>query len=271
MSDIPGLIFVSAPKSPETFNVCLYGPPKSGKSTAAATAPGPILWVNAEGSGALGHARKTATSRGTQILEVAVDKRSKNASRVLTDVYQHIVADTDPVIRTVVVDTMAKVREALIAELVQKGAKNSLQQFGEVADKLGGFVNALRDLPVNLVLLAHDDVQNSDEDGRIVVPLIGGKLTNTIPGEVDVVAFTAALSTDDGMRYFGQLVQGKGRIAGDRSDALAGEKGIRELDLSDWLSVYSAALTPSTADLPWGEAEPPDDVDLPTLDVEEAA
>ncbi len=258
MTDIPGLTFVTAPPAPTTFNVLLYGQPKSGKSTAAATAPGPILWLNAEGPGALGFARKTAAGRGTQILEVAIDKRSKDCTRTLDEVYRHVRTAKDPV-ATVVVDTLAKVRDALIAELVVKGSKSTLQQFGDVADKLGGFVNALRDMPVNLVLIAHADVRDSDEDGRIVVPLIGGKLTETIPGEVDVVAFTAAHRTDEGVQYFGQLVEGKGRIAGDRSGGLAGERGVRELDLSEWLAAYCAALTPAKpampADVPFVESD----------------
>jgi hypothetical protein len=90
-SDIPtGLQFVQAPPAPTTFNVLLWGQPKSGKSTAAATAPGPILWINAEGLGALGYARKTAKERGTEVLEVMVDKRQRNAAQVLEEVYRHV-------------------------------------------------------------------------------------------------------------------------------------------------------------------------------------
>ncbi len=264
-SDVPtGLHFVSAPATPQTYNVLLYGNPKSGKSTAAATAPGPILWLNAEGPGALGYARKTAKQRGTDILEVSIDKRRRDSTRVLDEVYRHVTSGQDPAVATVVVDTLAKLRDALIAELVVKGAKNTLQQFGEVADKLGGFIVALRDLPVNVVLIAHADMRDSDEDGRVVVPLIGGKLTDTVPGEVDVVAFCAPLTTDDdGTRYFGQLVEGRGRIAGDRSGALAGPQGIRELDLTERLTAYRTALSAGEVDLPWSE-----DPDMAGLDVD---
>lgn len=252
MSDLPTpleALFVNAPPAPETFNVLLFGKPKSGKSTAAATAPGPILWLNAEGPGALGYARKVAGSRGTVIHEIPLDQRTKNPAGVLDNVYLHVRDHAEPHVQTVVVDTLAKVREALIGQYVVKGAKNSLQQFGQVADKLGGFINAMRDLPVNLVLLAHVDIKDSDTDGRIVDPLIGGKLTEIVPGEVDVVAYTSMLQDDDGIRrYYGQLVEGKGRTAGDRSGALAGDRGIRELDLREWLRVYREALTPQSAD-----------------------
>jgi hypothetical protein len=252
-SDIPtGLTFVQAPPAPTTANFLLWGQPKSGKSTAAATAPGPILWINAEGPGALGYARKTAKERGTEVLEVLVDKRQRNAAQVLEEVYRHVRSGEDPQPATVVVDTLGKLRDALIEQFVDKGSAKSLKQYGEVADKLGGFVNSLRDLPVNVVLIAHAEVNEDAEDGRVVLPLIGGKLTETIPGEVDVVAYCAPLRTEAGVRYFGQLVEGKGRTGlGDRSGSLADDRGIRELDLSEWLSTYTAALTPDDSDLPF--------------------
>jgi hypothetical protein len=254
-TDAPaGLVFVEAPAAPETFNVLLYGQPKSGKSTAAATAPGPILWVNAEGRGALGYARKTAAERGNAIHEIAIDKHS--AAQRLEAVYTHVRDGRDPRVATVVVDTIGKVRDALVDQFVVKNSSQSLKQYGVVADKLGGFINAMRDLPVNLIILAHADIRDSEEDGRIVLPLIGGKLTETIPGEVDVVAFTSPLKHgDDPIRYFGQLVEGRGRIAGDRSGGLANEQGIRELDLSEWLDTYRGAL--STDAMPW-DGDPAD-------------
>jgi hypothetical protein len=245
-SDIPVLTFHEAPTAPETMNVLLYGHPKSGKSTAAATAPGPILWLNAEGAGALGYARKTAAERKTEIHEVMVDKT--NATHVLEAVWQHLHAGLDPKPRTVVMDTVGKVRDALAAQI--GGKQPTIQQWGQVAEKLGGFILFMRDQPMNLILLAHADVKDDDDAGRIVEPMIGGKLTRTVPGEVDVVSFTSAVRTEGGMRYYGQLVEGKGRIAGDRSGVLADERGVRELDMSEWLRAYSAGLNTET-DLPW--------------------
>lgn len=273
------LAFVDAPPAPQTFNVLLWGQPKSGKSTAAATAPGPILWLNAEGPGALGYARKTAAARGTQVHEVVISKQVP-ASSILDNVYLHVREGREPVVQTVVVDTLAKVRDALIAQFVQPGSKSSLQQYGKVADKLGGFVNALRDLPVNVVLLAHADVNNDAEDGRVALPLIGGKLTETIPGEVDVVAYCSPARDEDGViRYYGQLVEAKGRTGlGDRSGAIADDRGIRELDLSEWLTLYRLGLTADDSDLPFGEAagdpapdDDPDEVTVSQIAVDEEA
>jgi hypothetical protein len=252
-SDVPtGLMFVEAPAAPTTANFLLYGPPKSGKSTAAATAPGPILWVSAEGPGALGYARKVARQRGIEIHEVRVT-RGADTRVVLRDVIQHVRSGAEPQIQTVVVDTIAKVRERLIAEIVVPGAKNSIQQFGEVARVLREFVEIMRDEPVNLVLIAHQDVADAEGD-RIVQPLIGGALTQVIPGEVDVIAYTHSFKDEESgeRRYVGQLVEAKGRIAGDRSGGLG---TVRDLNLSDWLTDYTAALTPDESDLPWTAEE----------------
>jgi hypothetical protein len=257
MTDIPALIFEAPPTAPETFNVLLYGPPGSGKSTAAATAPGPIIWINAEGPGALGYARKAAAERGTEIGELRVSAQQRNASAVLRGVMDHVQRREEPVPATVVVDTLAKVRDALIEEFVVPGAKNTMQQFGEVAKRLGQFVTWMRDAPCNVVLIAHQEV--SDEDGeRIVTPLIGGALTPKIPAEVDVVGYTSRVdATDDKpAMYVAQLVEGRGRYAKDRSGGLG---SWRELDLTDWLGVYREALTPDDSDLPFDATEPKPD------------
>jgi hypothetical protein len=260
MSDIPGLVFVTPPRVPETANFLLYGPAKSGKSTAAATAPGPILWISAEGPGALGYARKVARARGTDIHEVQI-ARGINTREELRKVIQHVRSGADPQVKTVVMDTVAKVRERLIGEIVVPGAKNTIQQFGEVAKILREFVEIMRDEPVNLVLIAHQDVADAEGE-RIVQPLIGGALTQVIPGEVDVIAYTHSFKNEETgeRRYVGQLVEAKGRIAGDRSGGLG---PVRDLDLSEWLAAYCSALTPAVEpqpDLPW--EEPPADAGI---------
>lgn len=258
MSDL-GLQFVDAPPVPDTFNVLAYGPPKSGKSTAAATAPSPILWVNAEGPNALDFARKTARHRGTHILEVRIE-RDSDPRQILRDVLTHLKTGQEPRPKTVVVDTLAKVRDALSRQIVNPGAKNSIQQWQEVARIMREFVQILRDAPVNVVLIAHQEVKDDADAGRVVQPLIGGVLTEEIPGEVDVIAYTHSFKDEQSgeRRYVGQLVEAKGRIAGDRSGGLG---SVRDLDLTAWLSDYRAALAPDTSDVPWNgvDVETPDD------------
>lgn len=248
-TDIPaGLVFVDEPAAPEHLNVLLYGPTGSGKSTAAATAPGPILWLNADGPNALAYARKTARGSNKAIFEVRVEP-GQDVRQTLRDVIKHVRDSRPPEVQTVVVDTIQKVREALIAQLVVQSAKNTLQQYGDVAKALGGFVRTMRDLPVNLIILAHEDVQDADGD-RIVRPLIGGALTETIPGEMDIVAYCSTHRGDDKtVEYLGQLVEGRGRRAKDRSGGLG---AVRPLDMTEWISTYRAALSEG---IPWEQPD----------------
>lgn len=268
MSDVVSpLLFAAAPPAPDTVNLLAYGPPGSGKTTFAATAPGPVLVVNAEGPGALSYARKTAAERGTEIHEVRLDPLVP-VRNTLLQVVQHLRSGADPVPRTVVVDTLGKVRDMLVDQIVEKGTRNSLPQYGQVADILGKFVGVLRDLPVNVVLIAHEDVADGDQGDRIVRPLIGGQLTEKIPGEVDVVAYCGAVRDDSAgtVRYVGQLVEGRGRRAKDRSGGLGTS---RDLDLSEWLEAYRAALTPDDTDLPFALTEAGDEPE--TLPLGDAA
>jgi hypothetical protein len=239
------LTFVDAPTAPDTFNVLLYGPPKAGKTTAAATAPGDLLWLNLEGPGALGYARKIAAGRGSQIHEIRPDRNDKLRD-TLAGIVKHVTSNSEPHVRTVVVDTLGKVREHLARNI--GGDHPQIQHWGDVDKIIMGFVTTLRDRDINLVLLAHESINDSDDGDRIVEPLIGGKTTVKVCGEVDVIAYCGRVEDDDGVRYMGQLVERKGRRAGDRSGGLGKS---RELDLTEWLSVFREALratAPAPAD-----------------------
>lgn len=243
---LDGLAFIDEAAAPETFNALLYGETGAGKSTGAATSPGPILWVNAEGPGALAYPRKVARERGTQIHEVRIP-RGVSPRPILRKVIEHVRGSTDPQVQTVVVDTVAKVRDGLIRDMVTPGARNTIQQFGDVAKVLEEFVVILRDLPVNLILLCHEEI--SDVEGeRIIQPLIGGTLTQKIPGEMDVVAYCGvSREAETGeAQYLGQLIPGRGRRAKDRSGGGLGQ--VQPLDLTAWLGMYCAALALDVAD-----------------------
>lgn len=259
-TDVPTLIFAQAPPAPETINILAYGPPGSGKTTAAASLHpcGPLLWVNAEGPNALAYARKVAGN--ANVLEVAIEQREGfDTVTTLREVVRYVRSGQDPQPATVVVDTLGKVREALIRQLVVPGAKNSLQQFGEVAKTLNGFIQVLRDEPVNLILLAHEKVEDADGE-RIIRPLIGGALTETIPGDVDVMTYTSRVLDEDGEKFLGQLVDARGRRTKDRSGALG---PFRPLDFAEWLADYKAALAADEPDLPFDPAPAADESDEP--------
>lgn len=243
MSDL-GLTFVHPTSEVGHVNILAYGPPGVGKSTAAATAPGPILYANAEGPGALAFARKTAAERGTEIHEARLTA-DLDARLFLRSLIEHVRSGADPVCQTLVVDTVGRLREHLIRQLVQQGSKNSLQQYGEVSRVLAEFVRLARDLPINLVLLAHEDFADQDGD-RVVRPLIGGNQTELIPGEMDIVSylFTRDLD-DDTVSHEAMFVEYKGRRAKDRSGGLGRSA---PSDISAWIETFREALRPKPQD-----------------------
>ncbi len=107
-------------------------------------------------------------------------------------------------------------------------------------------IRTIRDLSVNVVLIAHERIVEGDE--LIIEPAIGGKTTNEIMAECDIVAYCRCVTDDDGHRYLGQLTEVKGRRAKDRSGALG---DFAELDVTDWLETFKAALALDTDDLPF--------------------
>jgi hypothetical protein len=257
VSDIPtGLVFVQPQTAFQTINVLLYGPGGSGKTIAATSAPGPVLVLNAEGPGGLAKAR----SLGRDIREVAFTGQA-----VFRPFCEYVKGGAGGA-RTVVIDTVAKMYETILREI--GGAKPQIQHYGQANSAIKDLVLFLRDQPVNVVLVCHEKIDDSGDD-RIVRPLTGGQqLPEILVGEVDVCAYCGEVpaTEDRPKRWVGQLVQERGRRAKDRSGALG---AFRDLDLSEWLQVYSAALTPAAGDVPW-EEEPPADAGIP-LDEAEAA
>lgn len=236
MSDLPmALRFEDAPAVPETANFLLYGPPGAGKTAAAATAPGPILHLNLEGGGALAFARKVAADRGTEIHEVRVARDEPNLTATLRAVYGHVQSGASPQVRTVAVDTIGKVRDHLAREYgADQPGRDSLRKWGEVAKTMDRFVQGLRDLNVNVVLLAHE---KADSDLGTVTPAIGSH-TEKVCAEADVVAYCGR---DSEGQYCGVFAQVNGRRAKDRSNGLGLS---RSLDLTEWLHTFREALRP---------------------------
>ena len=234
-------LFDSAPvMGPSTANVLLYGPAGAGKTTAAASAPGPIGWVTFEGESAMSFARKRAAARGTEINEVRIraDEDPRPRVEAAIDYVRSLKAET------IVFDTFGKYREALAQAI--GGDSVSLADWGVVGKTIRGTIRELRDLPANVVLICHEEIVQGEE--VIVQPLIGGKSTQEVCGEVDVIAYCTAHVGEDGVSYLGQLVEAKGRRAKDRSGALG---VFRPLDLGEWIADYTAALALDVSDVPF--------------------
>lgn len=226
---------------PEHFNVLLYGPPGTGKTTAAATAPGPIVWINLEGTGAMAYARRVAAERGTELLEMQLRPDEDPRERLRQAVAYAL---TDEV-GTIVVDTWGKVRSQLAQAI--GGDDVSLPQWGMIGKELRTILQTLRDLPVNVVLICHE-AHKQDGEKLIVEPEIGGRSTAEAMAEVDVLGYTGVVEDDGERTYMARLIEGNGRRAKDRSGALGTH---RQLDLSEWLETFRDALKTDLSDIPF--------------------
>jgi AAA domain len=249
-----GLDFVKPDERPKTWNTLLYGPSGKGKTMGALSAPGPILLVNADGPDS---SRKGHAIYGEKIKEVVLDKT--NASLMLKNVYLELVNGSE--FKTVVFDTMGEIYTALLDEWSNSG-KIGLNLRGDASVMIERYVRSLRDLPYNVILVAQEQIEDSETDDgkeRIVKPLVGpreGLLWVKVIQAMSIVAYVGEVPAKDGQpkRWVGQLVESKGRRTKDRSEALG---AYRDLDLTEWFTTATASM---------GATQPEPEVDKKSLD-----
>jgi hypothetical protein len=230
---------IDGPLDPEPcINVALIGPPKTGKTAGAASAPGPVLYLNAELVGRTRYARR---KYGDKLAVVTV-----KGEQTLIDATYAIHEGT---YATVVVDSIGELRTLLLQEAAsgnegKMARKPTLDQYRDVGDTLERFCRAMCRAPVNTVLVFHSEPMKDELTGEVTQEPVTGaskpKLGRTLLGMVDIVAFTGAIETDEGFEYVAQLVPTKGRQAGDGFNCLADERGIRRLDLTEWVETIKA-------------------------------
>lgn len=218
--------FINPQEFSGTVNILLYGPPKTGKSTAAASAPGPLLYINMESPSALRFARRV--NSGKEIREFRVQSGND-----LDSAYLYLRDENCP---TVVVDSIGELYNCLLDE-VSKGGRATLPQRGDVNTKIYRFIKALCDLPINLVVVCHEQTVE-DGDETKTMPLTGGRaLPQQLCALVDVIGYTRVGNTADGEpRYYAQLISANGRYAGARDGVLGPAE---DLNLTDWIERYA--------------------------------
>ncbi len=234
------LKFAPPPEATPTINVALIGPPKAGKTTGASSAPGPVLYLNCDLPTATRFARRR---HGDNVEEVVFE-----GLQTLADIAMEVCnPNTD--FKTVVIDPVGELYRQLLEERSKRAIRPSLPEYGDVAVYLERFLRAMCEAPTNAVFVCHDHPVKDEASGETqTFPFTGStgnggiKLGRQLLGMVDVIGFTGLVINDEGKKEaLAQLTSNKGRPGGDRFDVLAGETGMRRLDLSEWIDAIRTA------------------------------
>jgi hypothetical protein len=220
------------------MNTLLYGPPKVGKSTGAASAPGPVLYLNGDTPNAV---RFAHAKFGNAIREVRV-----KGLQTLVDATAAIKAGD---FASVVIDPISDVYRVLLEDMSNRALSPSLPTYKDVGTHLERFCRMLCEEPVNAVLVCHDvPVQDESTDEIERLPYTGTNKTTLgqkLMGMVDVVGYCGVKvegeGDDQAVRYMAQLINGGGRRGGTRFDVLG---TAREVDLSEWSKLATDAPKP---------------------------
>lgn len=223
------------PEVPRFGNVLLYGPPKTGKTTGAATAPGLVLYLNAD----LPNATMFAHRRDTE-------KRLKEArwgGQAMLSEVMHMVDSQDPVnptVDSVVLDTYGEAYRRLLLERSGGARRPTLAQRGDVGTDLERFAYFMCEAPCNFIMVAHELAEKDEDTGGFErIAFTGAKSSspgqsNKLMGMVDIVGYTGVVDVEgEGKKFMAQLTIEKGRTGGDRFDCLG---DYREVNLTEWFT-----------------------------------
>jgi DNA-binding CsgD family transcriptional regulator len=250
VTDIPtGLIFVDPTEVQTTYRIALAGEPGDGKTIAAATAPGPLLVLNADRPSAWEVARRR--NPGKDIRETRYVDHSS-----LDEVFRYLnpLGDGGD-IRTLVIDPWSNIYDQLCAAAPKKLDTRDGEMkpdYEMVNAKLLGFLTALRRFDVHLVIVTHlKENEGKKGDGKTYARFGGMGLIRKAMAEMDVIALVQRTTPEDGEPVWFAQVQPTDVWAGkDGTDALGPR---RVADLSRWIELARAAnVVPAVdADLPW--------------------
>lgn len=268
MSDLPAPLEYVDPDDTHALTVILYGPAKQGKTIGALSAPGPILYVNADRRSAARNARRV---HGTQKFREIEFK-----GRPTMELVERKARTNEEGYKSIVIDTGGRAFDRVMQDI--GGLAPQIQHWGQVQTLFERWIAALCRSGLNIILVCHEGIDDQ-EDEPLRQPKMGGKkFPATVMGLVEVIGYCAFVeggTTEDGEsipdRYMAQLIQRKGRRAGDATGVLGKS---RELNLTEWAESIAKAYGENTDDIPWSDDYTPEEsarIDAETAAEEAAA
>jgi phage nucleotide-binding protein len=179
----------------KTLNVMIYGEPGVGKTTFAATAPRPILWLEAEGG-----THSIADPEGIDIVKVSGLNDYREVLRYL--------AANPSAYETVVIDSMTETQASILKEIMRAVAKEDISrnefmpqfaEWGQVTGMMREIARAFRDLPMHTVLTALTREDKDDLTAKTRVrPRMTPALAEELPAFMDACLYMYAATPKKG-------------------------------------------------------------------------
>jgi len=197
----------------EHANLCavIHGEPGVGKSRLAATAPGPVLVLDAEGGFRFIKGRKIRWDPVKDSVPVAGDWDycivTTTEWATVHAAYSVLQSGNHP-FRSVVLDSLTEIQKRLV-DNVAGIEQPTQQQWGQILRSMEDFIRKLRDMtthpikPLDAVIFLCL-TQMRDEMFR---PLVKGSLALSLPAFVDVVGFLYVHTDESGAPVRMLLIQ----------------------------------------------------------------
>lgn len=205
----------------QTANILVYGDSGVGKTTFAATAPRPILWLEAEGG-----THSIADKSGIDIARVKTLADYREGLRYLQ-------SSAGSQYETVVIDSITEAAAGILGEVMKEVSAADpgrdefsplFSEWGKVTGVMRAILRAYRDIEANVIFTALTREDTDDLTGRTKV---GPRLTPAVASD--------AISFMDAVVYLAANTPKKGEV---------GSKGI-EADEDGVTVVYNALLKPT--------------------------
>jgi hypothetical protein len=224
---------MSAP-SALPFKGLFFGPPGHGKTRLIATAAldertRPFLFLDFEGG--------TQSIKGLPGEGTDWEMRTVRSWQDYNEAYEELRSGT---FKGTGVDSLSETHMGALLTILDENRgqrrdddKLEIQDYGKAMIQVRKFARAFRDLPIHVFFTAHSKTETDPREGLITVPSLSGKLAHEIPGMMDVSAYLALATNEEGKTYRSLLLQNYAKI---RTKVRA----------------------------PWG-IEPPDEINNPTV------
>jgi hypothetical protein len=224
------------------MNVLLYGPPKTGKTTGAASAPPGVLYINCD----LPNATRLAHRLHPEMAEARFEGMQTIIDVQAIAAAQAAKPQGERKLQTVVIDPIGEMHRRLLEETSKGAIRPQIQDYGDVTVYIERFCRALCEMDVNVVLVAHETTSKDESNGTHErLPWTGtsnAALGAKLMAMVDIIGYTTVVDQEGGGKaHVAQLTHGGGQRGGDRFTVLGAE---RALDLSEWHALASADAKP---------------------------